>query len=501
MFGDLRYFTLKHADCDWVSFAGKVFNVTRGTVKKTNHMLNFFTPNQRPRFNFFTPNQRPRFNLGPLNINSVFLSFYFYFFFLLGFYLTIDFWLNLYNSNISCSNLEHIKFYQMYLFIIIIDSIIIIVGFYIYYQNNITKNIQNLLKKSMLIVLTSIAILVGSIIDYYLTGLILLDPKITFFWILEVILYKLDWKDIINIVINGKYLFRFLGGLAICFSLIIYRENIKNFFNIIYSPIALIKIGFYYCNKRDNSYFCNLISNINKKYLGLKKKTSEGLDKINPDDIRKDLYSSSHKGSLYKFRGIKGYLSRSILFYLIKKTHWITGLFLFLNRTPNLNINLNEYTNYSVFWFDKLSILDIMEFIFIIGTISKIFEILLDLWVIPDKKSSVFNPNYPIFYLGLSRNQKIYFHLGVFLSGLLALLGVLSKLIFIYLILCQINLISPYIMTYSIFEFIAYILDNIFKFYESEVEVEQNPSSSFKLFFSFAFLFIILPFIYVIKSE
>ncbi len=176
-------------------------------------------------------------------------------------------------------------------------------------------------------------------------------------------------------------------------------------------------------------------------------------------------------------------------------------MFLFLNRTPNLNINLNEYTNYSVFWFDKLSILDIMEFIFIIGTISKIFEILLDLWVIPDKKSSVFNPNYPIFYLGLSRNQKIYFHLGVFLSGLLALLGVLSKLIFIYLILCQINLISPYIMTYSIFEFIAYILDNIFKFYESEVEVEQNPSSSFKLFFSFAFLFIILPFIYVIKSE
>ena len=32
MFGDLRYFTFEHAHSDWVSFFGKVFDMTGGTI-------------------------------------------------------------------------------------------------------------------------------------------------------------------------------------------------------------------------------------------------------------------------------------------------------------------------------------------------------------------------------------------------------------------------------------------------------------------------------------
>lgn len=102
---------------------------------------------------FFSPNnQFPRFNLNPLKFNSVLVYFYLYIF-LLGYYLTIGLLLDLYNKDvlgsnfyILCLNLEDIKLYKMYLFIIIICFFIIIGNIiisclYLYYHDNIPKDI------------------------------------------------------------------------------------------------------------------------------------------------------------------------------------------------------------------------------------------------------------------------------------------------------------------------------------------------------------------------
>lgn len=81
----------------------------------------------------------------------------------------------------------------------------------------------------------------------------------------------------------------------------------------------------------------------------------------------------------------------------------------FLHRTNNIKIKLDNYKIYSAFWFDELSILNIMENIFVICTILKILETLYNLWIIPDKQSSVFNPKPPVFFFDrLSRDQKFF---------------------------------------------------------------------------------------------
>lgn len=237
--------------------------------------------------------------------------------------------------------------------------------------------------------------------------------------------------------------------------------NFKKIFNLKYPRLAAIKIGYYYTKKIDNHYYANLIASMCKKHLNIQ---------INPGEVMSDLYSSTKFGPVYYYRNIMGFIGRSMLFSLIKKIHWGSGLFIYLNRNHNIGVDLNEYRCDSdilksiLDWMhlsDELSILNIIEFVFIICTILSLFEIFLKLWTISDRRVSIYNKGSNLLSK-LSSGQKFYFRLGVFMFSLFSRWQILGQLIFGYLILCQLQLIS-FIKINVIFEFIDYILDNIFK--------------------------------------
>ena len=123
-----------------------------------------------------------------------------------------------------------------------------------------------------------------------------------------------------------KYTLKYIKGYT----------KFKKIKNLKFPRLASIRLGYYYANKVDNTYFASLISKIIKKHLNLKKK-------ITKEEIIKDLYYSTWYGPLYYYRKIQGFINRSILFSLIKRITWISSFLIFLNRTDNLRINLGMY--------------------------------------------------------------------------------------------------------------------------------------------------------------
>lgn len=77
--------------------------------------------------------------------------------------------------------------------------------------------------------------------------------------------------------------------------------------------LASIRLGFYLAKKKDNFYYANLIVKILKKDLDIKEITTA--------QAMSELYSSTKGGPIYIYRKIKGFLSRSIIFSMLKKIH------------------------------------------------------------------------------------------------------------------------------------------------------------------------------------
>ena len=176
--------------------------------------------------------------------------------------------------------------------------------------------------------------------------------------------------------------------------------------------------------------------------------------------VLSDLYSSTSFGPLYHYRNIRGFINRSILFSQIKRITWISGLLIFLHRTHNLKINLGMYLVSG--WSVDISALNLIESFLILGLILRLFELVLKLWTIRDRHLSIFNKPTN---LGpkLSESQKFYFRLGVAIYSVSSRLKIIGQVIFIYLILCQLDLISSFIRVDQFFDFIDYILDYILK--------------------------------------
>jgi hypothetical protein len=136
-------------------------------------------------------------------------------------------------------------------------------------------------------------------------------------------------------------------------------------------------------------------------------------------------------------------------------------LLIFLHRSHNIKVDLNQYILSFMYFSEGLSALEVIEFLFICGAILRFFEILLKLWTIPDRHASIFNGKSNLL-TKLSSSQIFYFRLGITIFSSLSRLQAFGQLIFGYLILCQLDLIS-FIKIDVIFEYIDYILDNILK--------------------------------------
>ena len=155
-----------------------------------------------------------------------------------------------------------------------------------------------------------------------------------------------------------------------------------------------------------------------------------------------DLYSSTKFGPLYHYRNIRGFINRSILYSLIKRVTLISGLLIFLHRTQNLRIKLDMYL-LSV-WSVELSALNLIESFLIIGLILRLFELVLRFWTIRDRHVSIFNVKTNLLPR-LSGSQMFYFRLGVAIYNVSSRLRIIGQVISIYLILCQLGLISSFI--------------------------------------------------------
>lgn len=166
-------------------------------------------------------------------------------------------------------------------------------------------------------------------------------------------------------------------------------------------------------------------------------------------------------GAVFFFRKIKGFMERSIILSLIKKLQKGSGLLIYLNRNHNLKFDLKEYTLSSEYFTGELSVLNILEALFILGAILKLFEILLVLWSSSDRSVSVLNVK-PKLCEKLSSRDLFYFKIGVYIFGPFAWLQALGQIIFGYLILGLLELIS-FIRIDVIFESFDYILNSIFK--------------------------------------
>lgn len=217
--------------------------------------------------------------------------------------------------------------------------------------------------------------------------------------------------------------------------------------------LYLIKIGFYYAKKVDNNYYANLIVKICKKHLNIKD--------ITVKEVLKDLYLSSKFGPYFKYRNIKGFLGRSILFSMINRLFWASGLLIYLNRSHNINVDLSRY-QMRINWLLNLdlhfSALNLVEIVFLIGIILRIF-LLLYIWrTLSDRRLSIYNLNSNLL-LKLNSNQKLYFYIGVVMFGLLSRLGILTRILFYYLIVSNLNIIPSFFKIPVIFVFVEYILN------------------------------------------
>ena len=130
---------------------------------------------------------------------------------------------------------------------------------------------------------------------------------------------------------------------------------------------------------------------------------------------------------------------------------------------------------------DELSILNIMEFVFFFCTIFRLFQILLKNWSILDWHVSVFNIKKGSNLLQkLSSSQIIYFRLGVTMYSSFARLQTIGQLVFGYLILSQLELIS-FIKIDAIFEFLDYILDNFFKLCGFKIKEKDSLNNKLEI--------------------
>lgn len=231
--------------------------------------------------------------------------------------------------------------------------------------------------------------------------------------------------------------------------------------------LASIRLGFYLAKKKDNFYYANLIVKILKKDLDIKEITTA--------QAMSELYSSTKGGPIYIYRKIKGFLSRSIIFSMLKKIHWITGILLLLNKNKHINLGLDNYKSNSdivrsiltrMYLSDETSILNITEYVFFFCMIIVLLEILLKLWTIPDRRVSIFHANKKegsiSIYDKIPGNYKFYFHLGILMYSLFTRLQALGKITLGFLMVSQLGFIYPFVENWWIFELISTILSDFF---------------------------------------
>lgn len=222
------------------------------------------------------------------------------------------------------------------------------------------------------------------------------------------------------------------------------------------SPWILIKIGFIYAKKIDNHYYANLIIKLCKKHLKIKD--------ITTTDVLQDLYSSTKFGPFFNYRNIKGFMNSSMFFWVEKNLFLVSGFMIFLHRNNKIDFSLSMY----MMDFTKcnlitpyLSALDFVEFLFLLGIILRILS-LLHLWnSISDRRVSIHNSKSKLL-TKLNSKQRFYFFLGVILYSLFTRLGIISKVLIYYLVICNLNITPLYIDIGAIFVFIPKLLDFFF---------------------------------------
>lgn len=220
-----------------------------------------------------------------------------------------------------------------------------------------------------------------------------------------------------------------------------------------------IKIGFYYANKVDNFYYANLIVKLCKKHLNIKD--------ITTTEVLKDLYSSTKFGPYYYYRIIKGFLDTSIFFSMVNRLFWGSGLLIYLNRNPNLNVDLSKYKmdwnqiSNILFEWDlpgNFSALNVVEIVFLTSMLLKIFRLLLIWYTLSDRRVSIYHTKSNLLPK-LNPKQRFYFFIGVVMFSLLSRLGVFSRILIYYLIVSNLNIIPSFIQIPAIFVFVENILN------------------------------------------
>ena len=292
----------------------------------------------------------------------------------------------------------------------------------------------------------------------------------------QIIIYKICSKtcetDVLGIYSNGyktDILDNYLLLAILCCMLVL--SLLASIFKIIknfkFPRLASIRLGYYYANKADGHYFANRVCKILQKDLNIKD--------ITPAMVMSDFYSSTKFGPLYYYRNIRGFLKRSILFFLIRIIIWIGGLFIFLHRTHNLSIDLDKYS--VSLWSVELSALTLMESFCILHLVLWFGQLVLKLWTIRDRHVSIYNVKTNLLPR-LSKSQRFYFRLGVAIYSVSSRLIIIGQVIFIYLLLCQLDLISPFIKVDQVFEFIDYISDYTLKSWGFEIKMEKDEATS-----------------------
>lgn len=165
-----------------------------------------------------------------------------------------------------------------------------------------------------------------------------------------------------------------------------------------------IKIGFIYAKKVDNHYYANMIVNIAKKHLNIKDVTTA--------DVLHDLNWSTKFGQLFGYRKFKGWIDSSIPLCIGNKIFTFCGLMIYIHRNPNIELPLNMYYMDGVSWSTimnyDLNSLNIIEWIFLIGIVSRLY-VLYRLWLtIYDRRLSILNQD-PILLTKLNTKQKFFF--------------------------------------------------------------------------------------------
>lgn len=141
-------------------------------------------------------------------------------------------------------------------------------------------------------------------------------------------------------------------------------------------------------------------------------------------------------------------------------------MLIFINRNPNVEIDLSKYivdlTFFSNVVFnylpDKLSALVVVEFVFLISMVFRIFNLLLRWFTLSDRRVSIYHTKSNLLPK-LTTNQKFYFSIGVIIYNLFSRLGILIRLISYYLIVSNLEILLPFIKIPAIFVFVGKFLD------------------------------------------